>query len=270
MIKQMPKVSMVKRSLLVKMNAPIKQVSLRENKYIHNNNLEGAIKMGLKSQNCGVHVLCAPYGIGKTTSVRRIANELRTNEDLSGVIIEPLDDSVRNSDSLMDWLKLRWNIDSSKVKNTKLSGLIDEQDKPMAIILDQFDYAMGMKNIEESISSMAEDSVFGKHYTVLLCVKEPIFSKEIVSWNGGAKIQSISHNMPLFKWNSEMVSNLHENFKKNCDDRYNEKLINTSTTAGTPQFYLNAYDLREGYKDRTELLENKADVESKYWGITPY
>ena len=118
---------------------------------------------------------------------------LRTNNYLSGVIIEQLDDSVLNYNSLMDWLKVRWNIDSNKVKNAKLSNLINEQDKPVAIILDQFDYATDMKHIENCITSMAEDSSLYKHYTVFLCVNEPTFNKEIVSWNGGAKINSISH-----------------------------------------------------------------------------
>lgn len=117
---------------------------------------------------------------------------------------------------------------------------------------------------------MAQDSVFGKHYIVLLCVKDPMFSKEIISWNGGTKINIISHNMTLFKWNREMVSNLHKNFKKNCNDHYNEKLLNTSKTAGTPQFYLNAYDLRDGYKDQVELLKKEADILSKCWDIKPY
>lgn len=144
MIKQL-KVPMFKRQMLVKMIAPIQQVSLRENNYIPNNKLEGVIKMGLQKDICGVQVLCAPSGTGKTTSVRRIADELRTNKDLSGVIVEPLDYSIRNSESLVDWLKLKWDIDYSKLKNTKLSGLIDKQDKPVAIILDEFDYAKGMK-----------------------------------------------------------------------------------------------------------------------------
>ena len=99
-IKQTIKISLVKRLLLVKMNAPIKQVVLRENKYIPNNQLEDAIKMGLQRPTCGVHVLCAPCNTGKTTTVRRIADELRTSKDVSGVLFESLNGTVRNSNSL--------------------------------------------------------------------------------------------------------------------------------------------------------------------------
>jgi len=137
MIKQITKVQVVKRLLFAKMNDLIKQVPLRENKYIHNNKFENSIKIGLQNPTCGV-------------------------------IVETLDDSVRNSDSLMDWIKLKWNIDSNKVKNTKLSSLIYKQDKPVAIILDDFDYAMEFKNISESITSMAEDSSLTQHY--IICI----------------------------------------------------------------------------------------------------
>jgi len=197
MINKSIKLTTVKRSLLVKMNAPIKQVSIIENKYIPNNKLENSIKTSLQSPTCGVYVLYAPYATGKTTSVRRIADELRTSQELSGVIIESLDNTVLLSNSLLNWLKIRWNI-SNKVKNTKLSDLIYKQNKPVAIILDNFEDAMGLKNIEDCVTILAEDSDLTKHYTVLLCVNNPSFGKEIVSWNGGAKIQSISNNTHLF------------------------------------------------------------------------
>jgi len=45
-----------------------------------------------------------------------------------------------------------------------------------------------------------------------------------------------------------MVKNLHENYYKDSDDINNKEIIKTSKTAGTVQFYLNAYYLRNIYK----------------------
>jgi len=50
----------------------------------------------------------------------------------------------------MDWLKVRWNIDSNKVKNAKLSNLMNEQD-PVAIGTNSITQ-QGMKHVEERVT----------------------------------------------------------------------------------------------------------------------
>jgi hypothetical protein len=101
--------------------------------------------------------------------------------------------------SLFPWLKSRLGVPET-YPAFFLGELIsrDEKDKPVVIVFDQFDHLMAHDNCSSFVTSMAENSVKEKSYTVLLVLTQRTLYQNILNWNGGQKIRPCLSNFKHF------------------------------------------------------------------------
>jgi len=129
-------------------------------------------------------------------------------------------------------------------------------DRPHQVLLfiDQFDKLMAHPRCEAFTTSLAEDSVMRKVYTVMIVVTSEAHYNEILNWNGRQKIRSFFQipDIVEMKWTKEDFKCLlektttEEERKKKSYDRF----FAAWEKAGTP-----------GYMLQTRFMKDIAGVE---------
>lgn len=142
----------------------------------------------LRDITCGVHVVWGEQKSVTTSSVLSVVKRLQFNNKFSGVLIVSGNEAATDArKSLFSWLKARFDLPPDG-RSVFLSELIDSGDKVL-LVLDKFDYLMTHPNCKSFLTSLAEDSVKTKRFTVLAVVTKEAFYKEILTWNDGQKIR---------------------------------------------------------------------------------
>jgi hypothetical protein len=173
-----------------------------QNNYISRPQFEIPIENAIKDNLCGVHILWSPPKIGKTLTVIHISEKLRKSGDIGGILNVTGDSvAVNYQECLFYWLTSRLGVPTNHFGY--LSEIVPlNMNKPLLLIIDQFDYLMAHPFCEEFLTSLAEDSLKTKLYTVLVVITSEVHYDNILSWNRGQKIRTCisKSNISQLKW----------------------------------------------------------------------
>lgn len=220
-------------------------------KIVENKPFTTDIEKGILDPNCGVKVLWAPEGSGKTTHVRLITNKLIQNNKLEGAII------IKATET--DFTPLAWF--SSSIKDlfypvpivldaSSINDLLENINSPQGIlspkriliVIDQLENIRRTDKLNRLIKSLAEESVLSKKFTVLVITKDPAYARGLLELNGRTKIRPIcKDDLQKYKWNEHQITQWIEfNGKENI--KRIEALKAAGTLAGTPGFLIDNSD----------------------------
>eukprot|EP00047_Mylnosiga_fluctuans_P008742 m.259979 g.259979 ORF g.259979 m.259979 type:complete len:289 (-) comp23117_c0_seq1:59-925(-) len=160
-----------------------------------------------RRRTCGVHVLFAPSGSGKTTASRYVLRNLITNSNISGVL--ELDGGTYQADfkgQLLPWI--------SSLKGLAIPAryTLDQiLDPGTVVFIDQFDNLFTTElhhnRIQTMITSAAELSARTKTFSVLIIVKSMDRFRQIISWNDNTKIRGVfADDDYVFTWQPEELT----------------------------------------------------------------
>lgn len=157
---------------------------IRSNSYIERKEFENGIQESILDDNCGVHVLWAPANFEKDIAVGKVSLNLQMNNIIDGVIYIKCDGSDKDFESLQRWLCLKLRIPN----NQPLGDFIDRYQR-ILLIINNFDMLMNHDRYESFVTSLAEDSVFRKTYSVIILVDSDIYFKKILNYNHVQKVR---------------------------------------------------------------------------------
>lgn len=186
---------LLKRRILT----PVSPLNLQDATYSINERFSNGVRDKITSKIGGVHVICGPPGCGKTTRIRQEIIEAKRKNQIEGALMlcGSADDVELSSDgSLLEWIR-----EGAKLKNMSFSETLNSYkfDRPIVVVIDQFDHLYGFKDTKRTLVSLAENSTLLKKFTVILAMNDVQFAKEVVSWNGREKI---THFKPQ-KWTKQ-------------------------------------------------------------------
>ena len=211
--------------------------------YTENRNFVEAVQKSILDPLCGIKVLWTPSGYGKSTYVRAVCSELQKQKKITGVIV--LDaEGVKPSPTLTAWLASKIGAPKAHLTSwfNHISDLLPDRfdEKPVLIVIDQFDHLHYANKVQSFVVSMAENSVLTKKYVVLLVVSNPDFASQILSWNGGEKIHSVDKDVLSFKWKEEHFEELWKAVASNIQlpELARKQFISACALAGTPGYFL--------------------------------
>jgi hypothetical protein len=149
------------------------------------------------SNTHGVFVFAAPQGIGKSTYLKMAAIKLQLNHPNIKLKLIKNGGSVLQNQNLNILLK----VPSGR-------ALSDYLPNNSVIILDQIDFKSSLsENLRNYLSDLATDSHNSKKFKVVLCVSDPIVTKEILSCNEYEKIYLLCRCRSL-SWTKTLIDQL--------------------------------------------------------------
>ena len=177
--------------------------------YVPCKEFEDGVRRAMTDEECGVHVLWGPMGLGKSCTVRKIAKELQEKKELDGVLFATGDSTVMSYSTPFHWLKACWRI-SKDEPSRFLHSLFGSKEK-ILVVLDQFDHVMQHTQRKSFLVSLAENSKMRKNFKVFVCVANAASYREILTWNNGSKIRPVFSEKQLkqLKWDRARLSSLY-------------------------------------------------------------
>ena len=123
--------------------------------------LASDMEESIKSESCGVKIIWAPQGSGKSTTARRVLNQLQRDDKISGAFIaSPPDRDDKDDPSVWFRCAVSDSFGVTLKPMDKLSTLlIAPKEKPFVIVLDQCEDIDFLDNMRVFMKSMAADSV---------------------------------------------------------------------------------------------------------------
>jgi hypothetical protein len=238
---------------------------------IINEPFENEIERSILGSLRGVRVLCQPSGFGKTTSLFRVIDKMKSQQSISSVIYNS--GFHNNYESLyqsifpfLPWPMPGYLSFSDYMKN--------DYSQPIVIILDHFDYARSHDDAKLLLLLLAHDSVLTKKYVVLVIVNDPAFAHEILNLNSGEKFYNIQ--LSHYQWTDDnLLQLLHYQLKYTYPVQFNnteniekienmDELIKLIQKARTPAFVKTAVNFyidpfTKSFKDNNNTLKNSAE-----------
>ena len=233
------------------------------------------------SITAGVKILWGIQGSGKSTTVRKVVNELLQSGKIAGAIVmTPPDDVQRSKIAPAQWFRDRLADSLGRIlrNEEKLSDLIPSSHsinnfvrKPYVIVFDQMENEVCDEILRVFIKTMAEDSAMVKSYVVVLITSDASKAKTTSLWNGKQKIVMLAGcDLMKYRWNADEVDDwigkyAAENSKveglvEGSDSRVTFR--NSAVTAGTPGFLIHNV---EKLAPPSEELERSSVYYSKLW-----
>ena len=150
----------------------------------------------IKDEDCGVTVIGAPQGSGKSTYVKDAVMRARTMYPSLKIKIFGSGMSLLRTDEFHK----KFGIPPSRSMSTFLP-------KGAVIVIDQVDNTPCRLNelSREYIVHLATDSSNSKSYSIISFVSNPETFQEILELNGGEKIRPIFPYMGAMKWNNNQM-----------------------------------------------------------------
>ena len=212
--------------------------------YVENTILERDVRNCIHD-SCGVKIIWAPAGSGKTTTVQHVLNVELKGGKISGVLT--LNPPVKHA-VIGEWFlnELRFLGLETLTKYDQLSSLLDTtQQKPYVIVIDHFDNFDFDQKLRTFIKVTAEDSDLHKNYVVIVICNDAAKVSTMKKWNGGVKIRLINDELIAYKWSVDQIEKWIEHNLKNhptIDVKKNkvhfDKFMETAVVAGTPDFLI--------------------------------
>lgn len=229
-----------------------------------------ALVNSFTDDHCGVHVLWAPSGAGKSTFIGKVLTDLREQGKIAGCgIFQGCSLTEHPSKWLSDCLEIsNPTPDLVARMSSILTDMKKPDDGPYIITIDRFDELMNETNLnhlQSLVVSLAAESVRTKSYAVLVAVSEVRNATTVLSWNQGKKIQVVGHPVS-FRWNRSEVEELAIRLAKNNTDMMSDKDIDLCCLAGTPEFVFRIHSSR--YESR-DTFRKEADQLASQWERAP-
>lgn len=245
---------------------PVEEYTLHpRNSFVRNPKFENMFMSQVVNDICGVKVLTAPPGSGKTAYVADITNRAVKNGELQGAFYLsrygniPSDIHGKWLPTLMDFHSRHHIID--------LVNELPRKDRPYLLIFDQFEdlWKRNPDECESFIKELAQEGQKRKCLTILVLVRSLGISDDICSWNGNQKIRNI--NSGVLKWNKELVTKLFSMldftpWTEKYLDENKDRLLELATVAGTPGFLVEASYRKDA---NMNALEKEAYATKEAW-----
>lgn len=148
-------------------------------------------------------MLWSVAGAGKTTTVKKMINELIKENTIAGCIY--LTPSPKDGETAYKWFQRETSDWFGPIipEGQKLSSLLGyEQEKPFVIVLDQFEGSFAfVSKIEALVRWLAYDSSDCKTYITLAVTSDVHNAEALYALNGGTKISFLgTHNPWDYRW----------------------------------------------------------------------
>lgn len=145
---------------------------------------------------CGVIVSRNLSKVSGMEIAHQLAEEFKDNKKIEGILSITAEEKEKdNNDIIHSWLCSNLQY-TPHTYYEPLSTIFPQNKgndwkkwKKLVLILDKFDYFMNHPNRESAITHLAEDSVLGKNYVVLVLVHDENYKEEILNWNGQSKFR---------------------------------------------------------------------------------
>ena len=213
----------------------------------------------------GVHILCAPVGAGKTTTTLRALQSLQDSRKISGAIHISWRHVIDSGliDKPLKALKSAMEIHPNEPSlglNPLFPKPLHCTHCPAVIFIEQFDHSLLTDNLKSFLVSLAEESVFEKRYTVIICTSSPAKALTLHGLNGKTKFGLITHEPVRYQWPNVSIKHLVAQLGdlKHLDANTRSRLLEAFYMVGTPGFVLDNY-----YSDPSSVDLIVRDAESK-------
>ena len=230
-----------------KFKRPIPQLQLNPmSSYCEQDFMLEDIRRSLLNPQCGIHILCAPSGCGKTTTALRALENLRAEGKILGGVRVSWRDILETNRNLTLLARLKSSLEISPLESsTNLNALLPpaplDVHRPVVLLIDQFDHARCDDDMKSFLISLAEESVLTKRYTVLLCTGSLAKSRSIHDWNGKTKLHQVNYLISRYRWSDADIKTLVcrlgglDAFE---DQATRQKVLEAFCIVGTPGFVL--------------------------------
>ena len=238
--------------------------------------LASDIEESINSQSCGVKIIWAPQGSGKTTTVRRVLRQLQNEDKISGALIAcPPCNETKDDPSVWFRYAISDIFGVTLKPMDKLSNFLTApKEKPFVVVLDQCEDIDFLDKMRVFIKSMAADSALTKSYVVLVICADPVKASIMWDWNGRQKIAPIGTDEPLnYRWREYEIDlwiDFHRKHNPGTfleDDHLRDYFRKAAVTAGTPGFLVSSAQ-SGNYKNsdsKKERWDRSASFFNKQW-----
>ena len=238
--------------------------------------LASDIEESINSQSCGVKIIWAPQGSGKTTTVRRVLRQLQNEDKISGALIAcPPSNETKDDPSVWFRYAISDIFGVTLKPMDKLSNFLTApKEKPFVVVLDQCEDIDFLDKMRVFIKSMAADSALTKSYVVLVICADPVKASIMWDWNGRQKIAPIGTDEPLnYRWREYEIDlwiDFHRKHNPGTfleDDHLRDYFRKAAVTAGTPGFLVSSAQ-SGNYKNsdsKKERWDRSASFFNKQW-----
>ena len=249
--------------------------------FVPNLRLASDIENSILSQSCGVKIVLAPHGAGKTTTVQQVLSKLQKDRKISGVfMVSAPDDTYKNKPS--EWFRRALSDQFGVILQPMdhLSKfLIAPKEKPFVIVLDHCEDINHLDSMRVFIKSTAADSTLSKSYVVFILCSDPLQASNMWDWNGRQKIGPIGTEEPIdYKWKEKDIDLWLDHYMKQNPDSFLKNdtlryhLRNAAMIAGTPGFLVDCISTQEGnhtdIDSMTEQWDKNASLINEQWKNT--
>lgn len=238
-----------RRVLRRRMRKPIHEQTLRSPRVEHAH-VENTLTSALTDRHCGVKVLWGPPGCGKSTYSKLVLHKLQ--QDGRGVVEVRIEGGIQGKYNA--WL----NRELGVMETLHMNDLFPTKSKAPVLFIDHADQLLAggvEKELQSFVVQLAEQSVGRKGFTVLFNFTKSENAKEVLSWNGGEKIQDVFADPSGLHWHEDCTwgqIHLREFLTKSgvdWNDHEKDLFVRLGATAGTPGFALEMLRLRKNGKD---------------------
>jgi len=189
--------------------------------------IEDQIYTGLLRQACGLQILHASHGTGKSTSARAAIRRLQEDKKIAGCQLVDckvfadackLDDPPMLSSSFCKYLEreagLTWNWSGNRHMLQDYFGKFESTPRiedRVVLLFDQCDHLYSELNendVRGFLRDLAERSVNNKNFVSLVTISDPELYEKTAKLNGGEKIYDIFPKGHMYRWTDEQISEL--------------------------------------------------------------
>lgn len=224
------------------------------------------IEASLLSQQCGLLLLHAPPGCGKSTFARQAVRNLQKEKEIEGAVLV-------NSKKIADFCIVSNHPDATalnlgsyiragagipdgdtpqSLKNSLVAHFGDHPSTPkpserVVILFDQGDhlYDLDKKRVDGFLTSLAEESTNTKAFVVLLTVSSSTLWERISKLNGNEKNVTIFENDGDMYWTDDEIKSMllrHEKHDVNFNPTAEEREAMVQDANGRPRYIISAKD----------------------------
>jgi hypothetical protein len=233
-----------------------------ENSFTRQPRFEEALKCSLTDKLCGVKVLCAGAGLGKSTYTRHVLQDLiRDGKIKGGKVIDNYGDILLEKTSPFQWLKTKFNIPSAQENFTEYCDS-KPSEPAYVLVFDQFESVADKKGMKEFITLLAAESQKTKTLQVLLNIRVENVADTVLSWNGNDKITQLC-NPNLLSWKKEELRELSSKLSwDGWEEGDKKRAIDILVDCGYPAGVINVERNPSRYAKCTAAMEKIRDQSS--------
>lgn len=224
----------------------------------------------------GVHVYWSPSGTGKSTYLKKACASIQQSTLADVIYIENLSPVTSFNGDFDGLLKSRCGLDD----NIRcLDDVLQNHERKVIIAIDHFDSLMCRPEITDWITYLAEESVDGKKFIIIVAVSDPLIATNISCLNGGQKFAPIQGQIWSTQQIQDYIASLLPKDDSSWCDQEKQHLVELGLIAKNPRFIngliglqnpkrifdVNLHQLAQTHKDLWEIGSTMIDSRHKYF-----